>query len=242
MRFHLVHFESLDSTNREAADQARRGAAEGLTIVADEQTAGRGRQGRSWISQKGSGAYFSIILRPRIDPRHYTLVPLMAAIAVCDALREGWPIRPDIKWPNDVVVGDRKICGILSEMIDTAEGNAIILGIGINVHHVEAQLNATSIEAETDPSADRDDVVEKVLAQLRDLYQMLQDRPLAIIDEWSKRSSYFSEAQVNVDLGNGDAYTGTTCGLEESGALRVRVDDGSVRIVQAGDVTRLRKV
>jgi len=242
MHFQLIHYGSLGSTNTEAADQARKGAAEGVTIVADEQTAGRGRHGRSWVSQKGSGAYFSTILRPRIEPRYYTLIPLMAAIAVCDALVTGWSITPDIKWPNDVLVNDKKIAGILSEMVDTATGHAVIVGIGINLRDTGAELNATSIEAESPISAERDRVISAVHAQFATLYDALHNDPAVILEEWSRRSSYFEGLDVTVDVGNGEACIGTTSGLEENGALRVRMRNGSMKIVQAGDVTRLRRV
>ncbi len=242
MQFQLLHFETLDSTNREAADHARKGAAEGLTIVADEQTAGRGRQGRGWVSEKGIGAYFSTILRPRIDSRHYTLIPLMSAVAVYEGLREGWSIQPDIKWPNDVLVGGKKICGILAEMIDTPTGHAVVVGIGINLRHADPAMNATSIEAESRSDVRRDEVVAKVLDELTVVYDKLHANPPDVVDEWSKRSSYFEGAEVTVGLGNGESYIGTTCGLEENGALRVRLDDGTVRTVQAGDVTRLRRL
>jgi BirA family biotin operon repressor/biotin-[acetyl-CoA-carboxylase] ligase len=242
MHFRLLHYDTLDSTNREAADHARRGAAEGVTIVADEQTAGRGRQGRSWTSKKGSGAYFSTILRPRIEPRHYTLIPLMAAVTVYDALLKGWLIGPDIKWPNDVLVGDKKIAGILSEMVDTPAGHAIILGIGINLRDADPELDATSIEAESTSPAERDDVIRTVHDQLSTLYEPLHRDPITILEEWSRRSSYFDGKDVMVDLGNGESYIGTTSGLKENGALRVMLPDGSVKAVQAGDVTRLRRV
>jgi BirA family biotin operon repressor/biotin-[acetyl-CoA-carboxylase] ligase len=242
MHFQILRFDSLDSTNREAADQARRGAPEGVTIVADEQTAGRGRQGRNWSSNKGSGAYFSTILRPTVEARYFTLIPLLAAVAVHDALLEGWSIDADIKWPNDVLVDGKKICGVLSEMIDTPDGNAIILGIGINLRDADPDLNATSVEAESTAPAIRDDVVAAVQRQLARLYDKLHVDPAAVVAEWSSRSSYADGLDVSVDAGHGEPFTGTTCGLEPNGALRVRLRDGSVRIVQAGDVTRLRKV
>ncbi len=242
MNFQLLHFDTLDSTNTEAARQARSGAAEGLTIVANEQTAGRGRQGRSWTSRIGDGAYFSTIFRPRIEPRYYTLIPLVAAIAVHDALKKGWRIASDIKWPNDVLVNEKKIAGVLSEMIETPTGHAIILGIGINLRDADPELNATSIAAESQIVVGRDEVVAAVHEQVAKHYKSLTDAPSRIIEEWSRRSSYFSGKDVNVDIGNGEHYTGTTCGLEENGALRVRLSNGSVRIVQAGDVSRLRRV
>src|SRR4051812_28356223 len=125
MNFSIVRFDTLDSTNREAADQARRGADEGLCVVARQQTAGRGRHGRVWISEAESGLYLSVVLRPKVEARLMTLITLMAGVAVYDAL-EGLSIEPDIKWPNDVLVADRKISGILAETIDTPHGVAVV--------------------------------------------------------------------------------------------------------------------
>jgi BirA family biotin operon repressor/biotin-[acetyl-CoA-carboxylase] ligase len=241
LRFQLIHFETLDSTNREAADQARRGASEGVTIVAAEQTAGRGRRGRKWISRKGDGAYFSTILRPNIEPRHFPLLQLVAAVAVHDALLE-WQIQPDIKWPNDILVSDKKICGILSEMVETPNGPAVVVGIGINLSNADPELNATSMETESSKPAGREDLISRVHQQLSDQYNSLLDDPTSVLREWSRRSSYLQDKDVTVELGKNDTFVGTTCGLEENGALRVRLVDGSVRIVQAGDVTRLRRV
>lgn len=242
MHFQLLHYASLGSTNTEAADQARKGAAEGVTIVADEQTVGRGRQGRSWTSPKGTGAYFSTILRPQIEPRYLTLIPLMTAVAIYDALLTGWSIRPDIKWPNDVLVNDKKIAGVLSEMVDTPTGPAVIVGIGINLRDADPELNATSIEAESLTLVERDKVIADVHEQFSPLYDVLHNDHSRILDEWSRRSSYFEGLDVTVNLGNGESCIGTTSGLEENGALRVALSDASIKIVQAGDVTRLRRV
>src|SRR5689334_13471846 len=122
----MLQFESLPSTNTEAADQARKGSDEGLCIVADEQTAGRGRQGRKWVSNKGCGLFMSIVLRPGVDAQQLTLIPLLAAIAVHEVLERDFTIDADIKWPNDILVGEKKICGILSEAVETSRGVAVI--------------------------------------------------------------------------------------------------------------------
>src|SRR5436190_20969099 len=110
MHFTVIHYDTLASTNIEAADQARQGADEGLCIVADEQTAGRGRQGRAWLSEKGSGIFMSLVLRPNLEVKYLTLIPLMAAVAVYDVLLNAFLIQPDIKWPNDILAGEKKIC------------------------------------------------------------------------------------------------------------------------------------
>src|SRR3954452_22944513 len=157
MNFTILRFETVGSTNTEAADQARRGADEGLCVVARQQTDGRGRHGRTWISEPGAGLYLSVVLRPKIDTRLLTLITLMAGIAVFDALKEGG-LQPDIKWANDVMIGDKKISGILAETVDTAKGIAVIVGMGLNLRSGdfpdEIALTATSIEAETKQTAD----------------------------------------------------------------------------------------
>ena len=239
MLFTVIHHDTLESTNTEAADQARRGVDEGLYIVADEQTAGRGRQGREWISKKGSGVFISLVLRPKVDSRYLTLIPLMAAVAVYDVLLKGFLIQPDIKWPNDILVGEKKICGILSEAVDTPRGLAVILGIGINTKAGVLPENATSIENESAFPAVRDEIVDVLTEEIAKLYHALHNDPAEIIDRWKQRSSYFEGKAVEVSSGN-EKFTGVTCGLEENGALRVKTADGSVRIVQAGDVERLR--
>jgi len=129
----VIQYESLPSTNTEAARLAVEGAAEGLCVVADEQTAGRGRLQRSWLSPKGAGLYFSALLRPSMPINQWSLLTFMAALAVSDALRDACELKTDIKWPNDLLAGERKICGILAEAIETDKGRAVVVGIGINL-------------------------------------------------------------------------------------------------------------
>ena len=238
MIFNILHFDTLASTNTEAAEQARRGAAEGLCIVANQQTAGRGRHGREWLSEKGSGVYMSIVLRPALAVQHLTLIQLMAAVAVYDVLLKGYLIEPDIKWPNDILVNDKKICGILSEAVETTDGLRVILGMGINLKGNRLPDNATSIEQETTLPAVRDEIVDVVTNEIARLYDILHTTPAAIVEEWKRRSSYYEGKAVEVRSGS-EVFTGVTCGLEENGALRV-MTGGTVRIVQAGDVERLR--
>jgi BirA family biotin operon repressor/biotin-[acetyl-CoA-carboxylase] ligase len=240
MNFTILHFDTLDSTNTEAANQARAGADEGLCIVADEQTAGRGRQGRSWTSTKGAGLFFSLILRPSLEPRQLPLITLMAAVAVYDILLKGFLIRPDIKWPNDIIVAERKICGILAEAVDTPRGLAVILGIGINLKTETPIENATSLEIESTFPVNRDEIVDVLTDHLATGYERLLSDPNAIIDDWKQRSSYFEGKAVQATLGPDSVLSGITDGLEANGALRIKRADGTVSIVQAGDVERLR--
>ena len=246
MNFNILRFDTLDSTNTEAANQARQGADEGVCIVAREQTAGRGRHGRQWVSGKDAGLYFSVVLRPVIDMRYLPLITLMTGVAVYDTLKE-FGLNPDIKWVNDVLIGEKKICGILAETVDTSLGLAVIVGIGINLTNgnfpAEIADSATWIKtALSVPGAVATGELEFALTKyISYWYAMLgrEDGPADIINEWRRRSSYFSGKNVRVTLAN-KTFEGTTDGIEETGALRVIRSDGSVTIVQAGDVERLR--
>ena len=133
MRIDLKKFDTIGSTNTEALDAARAGAAEGHCVIARQQTAGRGRRGRTWVSEKDAGLYLSIVLRPKLEPRFLPLITLMSGIAVHETLTS-LGMQPDLKWVNDVHIDGRKICGILAETADTPIGTAVVLGIGINVN------------------------------------------------------------------------------------------------------------
>ena len=213
--------------------------------MADEQTAGRGRYGRTWISKKGDGLYFSVILRPQLPAGFLPLITLMASVAVSDTLAELYDLKPDIKWPNDVLINERKISGILAESTETAKGLAVILGIGINLTPLisaEALVQtATSIEEESGHAVDRDRLIDSLVKCLSYFYSVLQkaEGPKKILDHWATRSSYFEGKDVCVTLED-ESFVGTTQGLEPNGGLRVIAESGELRIIQAGDVERLR--
>ncbi len=246
MNINILRFDLVESTNTEAVRHARLGADEGLCVVAREQSAGRGRQGRVWVSAKDDGLYFSIVLRPRFDPRSFPLITLMAGVAVYDSLKE-FGITPDIKWVNDLLVNDKKIAGILAESVETPQGIAVIVGIGVNLTSrsfpPEIAGSATSVEAETGKLLPPDELCSALVRYLTYFYELLSgdDGAAEIVGEWRRRSSYFNDKPVRVTLQN-KSFEGTTDGLEENGALRVKTRDGSVTIVQAGDVERLRQL
>lgn len=246
MNINILRYDSLGSTNTEAAHQARQGAAEGLCVIAGRQTAGRGRLGREWISNEGAGLYFSIVLRPQIEMRFLPLITLMTGVAVHDTLRE-FGLKPDIKWVNDILIGDEKISGILAETVETPTGIAVIVGIGINLTSSsfpdEIVETATSIEMETGNSVTANELAERLTHYLSYFYDILngENGRSEIVQHWRHRSTYYSGKRVRVSLGN-STLQGTTDGLEENGALRVKSEDGSVTIVQAGDVEQLREV
>ncbi len=247
MNFTILRFDTIDSTNTEALNQARRGASEGLCVIAKQQTAGRGRHGRNWVSEKDSGLYFSIVLRPKIAPRFLPLITLMTAVAVHDTLEELYKIECDIKWVNDIHVRDKKICGILAETCDTPKGLAIIVGIGINLKSSnfppEIAETATSIENETSKNPNAEELLQTLTHYFAEIYEVLnvENGAEKIRQNWSERSSYAFGKTVKVNLEN-ETIFGTTRGIEENGALRVETDKGEIKIIHAGDVEQLRKV
>jgi len=241
----ILRLKKIDSTNLEAVRQAKAGAKEGLCIVAREQTAGRGRLDRTWQSPKDAGLYLSIVLRPAIEMNSWPLLSLTSALAVSDALVRACSLKPDIKWPNDVCMNDRKLCGILAETIETPAGPAAIVGIGINLKRTalpdDLRQTATSIEEVTGSEPDTERVLSELLRAFAERYEILQsgDGFEHTIREWCASSSYAYERRVRVSLEN-ETFTGITRGLDRDGALRVETDDGQIRIVRAGDVAALR--
>ena len=245
MNFTILQFDTLNSTNTEAINQAKHGADEGVCIIARQQTAGRGRHGRTWVSDKDSGLYFSIVLRPKLEARFFPLITLMTGVAVHDSFAE-IGLKPDIKWVNDILINGKKICGILAETVDTSKGLAVIVGIGINLKSSNFPLEiadiATSIKDETGRSLTGDEISAILTRFFGYFYDILSDEngPETIRDEWCKRSTYAIGKSVRIRLVN-ETITGVTDGLEESGALRLKSSTGEISILQAGDVEQLRE-
>jgi BirA family biotin operon repressor/biotin-[acetyl-CoA-carboxylase] ligase len=241
----ILRFESIDSTNLEAMRRAKAGAAEGLCIIAREQTRGRGRLDRSWHSPKDAGLYFSIVLRPSFKLFLWPVITLAAALAVHDALAKAFQLTVDIKWPNDIVVGDRKLAGILAETVETQDGAAVVLGIGINLTSENFPMRlrklATSIAEVTKFPGNRKSLIAELIKSLNRRYEMLQadGGGEQIVQHWCASSSYAHDRHVLVALAD-ESFEGVTRGLETDGALRVETSQGAIKIVRAGDVTALR--
>lgn len=241
----ILRFDSIDSTNLEAMRQAKAGAPEGLCIVAREQTRGRGRLDRTWHSPKDAGLYFSMVLRPQFEITRWPLLSLTAALAVFDALLRTCDLKVDIKWPNDIYVGDRKLSGILAETVETGDGPAAIVGIGINLTNQSfppgMKERAVSIYSATGASVDPHLLLDELLKAFRERYEMLRSETGAehLIREWCAASSYAFERRVRVIV-NDETFEGITRGLERDGALRVETAAGKVKVVRAGDVIALR--
>ena len=242
LEFQTLRFDSLPSTNLEAARRAREGAAEGLCIVASEQTAGRGRLGRQWLSPRNAGLYCSTLLRPQFDQNSWPVITLMSAVVVHEALLVACGLQTDIKWPNDILHDEKKLCGILAEIVETPAGRAVIVGIGINLTNnsfpPELIGTATSVSAATGRPANLEQVFIKLQECFVNWYQQLT-RPQGaaeILAAWSQRSSYAEGKEIVIRDADTE-FCGTTRGLELDGALRVETEAGEITIVRAGDVS-----
>jgi BirA family biotin operon repressor/biotin-[acetyl-CoA-carboxylase] ligase len=242
----ILRFDSLPSTNTEAARQAALGAPEWLCVVAREQTAGRGRRERSWVSPKDAGLYLSVVLRPALGARDWPLITLAAALAARDALAEVCGLAADVKWPNDLLARGRKLCGILAETAEGARGRAVVLGVGVNLTErsfpEELRETATSVEGQTGRAPDAERLLEALLRNLAQRYETLHAPGGAArtLREWEARSSYAHGRRVRVALAE-ETFEGLTRGLAPGGALCVETDDGALRTVTAGDVTAVRE-
>ena len=235
-------FRETSSTSDVAAALAGGGAEEGTVVVADRQTEGRGRMGRSWESAPGVGILMSLILRPRIPPMDVPRVTITAAVAVSELLKEEVGFEAPIEWPNDIVVSGRKVCGVLTEMVAEQDRvESVILGIGLNVNHTENDFspelrdNATSLYIEAGVKYDRTELLQRLLERLEQLYDMLQEgRFDEIVDRWSA-NSYTLGRRVRCTA-DGRPVEGVAENLASDGALVVRTDDGAVRQITCGDV------
>ncbi|HEY5884130.1 MAG TPA: biotin--[acetyl-CoA-carboxylase] ligase [Pyrinomonadaceae bacterium] len=240
----VLRFDSLPSTNVEAARRTTEGAAEGLCIVAAEQTSGRGRLGRQWISPKGAGLYFSILLRPTLLQTLWPLLTLMSAVAVHDALLESYDLVTDIKWPNDIVVGDKKLCGILAETVETNLGAAVVVGIGINLTRhsfpSELQASATSVEDALGKQIDYELILQSLVGNFSARYEGFQANGAGnLTEEWCARSSYCNGKRIRVADGE-DIFEAVTKGLRIDGGLIVELDNGERRVLRAADISSVR--
>ena len=244
--FHF--YNEVDSTNATAMDLAQQDAPEGTVVLAEQQLRGRGREDRSWHSPAGVGIYCSIILRPELSPAKTMLLTLMTAVAIARAVALETNLSPRIKWPNDILINDKKVVGILLESkVGATEVEHAIIGFGINVNHTQADLPqelllaASSLFIELGEPVDRSKLLTKILAEVEYLYEGLQQGDLAmIIEEWRHFSATLGR-RVRI-LQQGELTEGIAVDVTEEGALLVRVEQDSLITVHAGDIEHLRIV
>lgn len=237
----IHHYDEVDSTNRLADEMARRGAAEGTVVAADYQSSGQGRLERRWLSPAGKGLWFSVILRPPVEPATTVQLTLLAAVATTAAIGKFCGIYPKIKWPNDLLIRGRKLCGILCEMSGGDSVDHVIVGIGINTNMNredfpdELSTTATSLSLETNRYIDGCGLLSALLDQLDHWYQQwLKQGFLPVHDAWVRWNGTLGE-EITVDCGD-CRYQGRAERIEPSGALVVR-EAGTERIFHFGEVS-----
>ena len=246
----LQHFEEIDSTNTRLMREGAAGAAHGTVYIADAQTGGRGRGAHTWSSPPGSGLYVSVLLRPQIAPRDALWFSLAAGLAAQSAVAETAGFTPDLRWPNDLLAGARKLGGILTELqAEVTRVRFLVIGVGINVHQQafppELASSATSLAIEApSAAARRENLLVALLRAIASEASALSGSDTiaaqrSLLRRLETQSSWVRGKHVMV--GEEDVYSGVTEGLDAQGFLRVRAEDGSLRTVHSGGVRAWEK-
>lgn len=242
----VIFFDTIGSTNDVVSELAADGAQEGVLVIADAQTAGRGRRGRTWFSPPGAGLYVSVLLAPGLaatDPvRATSLLTLAAGVALAEGIERATGLSAEIKWPNDLRIGTRKLAGILAEGATSPGGSGtvrVVLGFGINVspaaYPPDLVTRTTSLESELGRAVDRALVCAHALARLAARYgDLMAGHFDAILDDWRRRASGHRGARVRWQDA-GVPRSGVTAGIDGAGALLVQVGDALHRVI-AGEV------
>jgi BirA family biotin operon repressor/biotin-[acetyl-CoA-carboxylase] ligase len=237
----FVH--EVDSTNSWAKELALLGAEEGTVAMAETQTAGHGRLDRVWFSPKG-GLYFSVVFRPVLEPKQTAKLVFVAGLAVAEALHELYGLCAETKWPNDVLLNKRKVCGILAEMNTTGDKvNFVIVGIGINANFdiknvlpQELWQDVTSLENELDKRVQLDNLFRALIERLECIYELFLKEGFApILREWKKHASFLG-CKVKA-VSDGEEWVGQALDVEDDGTLTIKLRDGTIKHVLVGEIS-----
>ena len=241
MNVNVVHYKEVDSTNAEARRLSVEGAESGLVVTAKKQTAGKGRRGRSWESPADENLYFSVLLKPTIAPEKAPMLTLVMAYSVAKALQKE-DIQVLIKWPNDLVLSGKKVCGILTEMnLSGVQVEDVIVGVGLNVNTMkfpdELEDKATSLRKETLRELECGELLQLILKEFDKQYQrFLENQDLEFLQEDYNAMLINQDREVMV-LEPGKEYLAKALGINKLGELLVRKEDGSTEAVFAGEVS-----
>lgn len=243
----ILWFRRLTSTNYLAKELALKGAREGTVIVAETQTSGRGRLKRKWRSPEG-GLWISIILRPKAEPKHTPKLTLMASVAVVKTITQLFSLKAEIKWPNDVLINQKKVCGILTEA--TTKGNAVqftILGIGINANFslssfpIGLRDSTTTLQEELKKEIELEALLLTLLEEIELYYGLFTKEKFdVILKEWRNQASFLG-SYVEVASDN-EKFKGWAADIDNDGALIVKLRDQTVRKVTSGDIAKIKKL
>ncbi|MFC7783568.1 biotin--[acetyl-CoA-carboxylase] ligase [Rossellomorea sp. GCM10028870] len=239
----VIHYEeSVQSTQRIAHVLAGDGAAEGTLVIADEQTAGRGRLMREWHSSKGTGIWMSLILKPLLPPQKAPQFTLITAVAVVQAIEEATDLHPQIKWPNDILIDGKKVTGILTELqAESDKINSIIIGIGMNVNHTkehfpdELQTIATSLAIEQGDTLSRSEIVQKVLERIEALYSIYMKEGFTPIKLLWESYAISIGKKIRARTING-TIEGRALGITDEGVLKIEDTTGTVHQIYSADI------
>jgi BirA family transcriptional regulator, biotin operon repressor / biotin---[acetyl-CoA-carboxylase] ligase len=237
----VVSFPETTSTNDRALELAAGGAPEGTLVAAESQTQGRGRSKRTWLSKSAANLLFSVVLRPKWPLEQAPLVTLLAAVAVVRAIRAETELPAAIKWPNDVLIQGNKVCGILTEMRAQADLiEFIICGIGVNVNAAPTgalRCKAASLAGLAGRSIARLPLLRRILTEMEQLYLTARRQgPASVLKQWESLSC-MNGAQVTIETAGGEKVEGTAMGIDETGALLVRIEGGMLRRFFSGEVS-----
>jgi BirA family biotin operon repressor/biotin-[acetyl-CoA-carboxylase] ligase len=238
----IYHFFKTNSTNNVAMKLGEEGEPHGAVVLAEEQTAGRGRAGRKWISEPMAGIHATILVRPGVPPSQAPLLTLVAGVATHDAVTEQTGIEADIRWPNDILIQGRKCAGILTELRaepDRVHFAAIGIGVNINQERMPCELAnlATSLRIATGRMHSRVEFLARLLRSLEHYYNLFIARGAApLIERFAAVSSFYEGKRVRISSST-ETFIGTTAGLEPTGILRVRRNNGRIEAVLSGDVS-----
>jgi BirA family biotin operon repressor/biotin-[acetyl-CoA-carboxylase] ligase len=245
---HVEVLQEAPSTNALVAERARAGEEAGLVVVAEHQTSGRGRLDRVWTTPPRAALTFSVLVTPdRVPAARWPWLPLLAGIAVSEAVRRVADVDCALKWPNDVLVGERKLSGILVERVERGYGAAAVVGVGLNVSSSREELpveTATSLALEGSATLDRSVILREVLRSFEALYVQWQaelgDADRGLLASYVRRCATLGR-QVRVQLPTGDVVSGEATGVDADGRLQVRTRSGP-QVLGAGDVVHVRAV
>lgn len=238
----LFFYEETGSTNEDIKQMANEGAPNGTLVIADRQTTGRGRRGRTWISPKGESVYMSLLLRPKCMPNQASVLTLVMALAVTEAMEELAPSKTGIKWPNDIVMNGKKVCGILTEMgLEQTTIDYVAIGVGINVNQSffdeEIATTATSIALETGEKIERTELIGRILYYFEQEYAEFEKTyELTGLVERYNQYLLNRERQVKVLDPKGE-YEGLALGINSRGELLVKCQNGEIEEIYAGEVS-----
>ncbi len=242
-RSKYIHYDTIGSTNAEAHRLAESGCPEGTLVVAEQQTAGKGRKGREWVSPAGTGIYATLVLRPPLPMEDTPLLTLLTAVAIAEAITEVTPLQPTIKWPNDILIHDRKVAGILTEVSsDVDHVEFALIGLGLNVNTQKKDLPerpifpATSLAIEANALQNRPALLAKWLDNFESEYSRLVsgDRE-HLLERW-KAQARTTGRRATINRVHG-SISGTITDIDTDGALLLQTPDGIQHRILSGDIT-----